>query len=160
MRARFELNSPGVALGLALGLVLGLASGLAGCKKVTGFQEVKKHTTRFVDLTKKRLEGHQRLVYPLDGPLVVPGDVTHPTLEGRWSFSDQEKPVDVFVVRAADYDPDVEPSPLHDIFFSSIQGAVAGVGTLRAKAMHKHPPPGSWLVVFYNGADPGALTTA
>ena len=143
-------------------MLLGL--GLAGCgnKDLGTFTDVHKYIDRFIDFNGKCpdtgcLDARERLEFRK----VIPGDVADPGFEGRWSFSDPEKPVDVYVIPADKYtNRTVPPDSLPGVFWSSIQGAIEGIGTLRAKEMHLNPRPGEWWIVFYNPATPGPLTTS
>jgi hypothetical protein len=126
--------------------------GLAGCGNTTGvFQEVVKHQEEVVDLTKASLLGHERLEFRKS----VPSDVASPTFEGRWNPIDQEHPVDVYLVKASDYHANVRPDSLEHVYWSSLLGALEGIGTLRTKEIHIHPKAGDWVLVFYNSADVG-----
>ena len=131
--------------------------GLAGCGNTTSkFEEVVKHQENVVDLTKASLLGHERLEFRKS----VPSDVASPTFEGRWNFTDQERPVDVYLVKASDYHANVPPDSLEHVYWSSLLGALEGIGTLRTREIHIHPRAGDWVLVFYNSADAGPLSKA
>lgn len=128
----------GVALLAALG-------GLA-CEDPQGFVEPTKHTDVVVDLFNFDMNGQQQEVYR--ATVLPEPDMIHPHFEGRWTFADNERPVDVYVIPAGHYDPQLLPADQDSIFWSSLTDAV--VGQQRQTEMHLHPEPGEWVILFYN----------
>ena len=131
-----------ILAGLAL---LGALAGLA-CENPQGFVEPSKHSEVIVDLYNYDMNGQQQEVY--HATVLPEPDMVHPHFEGRWTFADNERPVDVYVIPAAYYNPQLLPAAQDSIFWSSLTDAV--VGQQRATEMHLHPSPGEWVIVFYN----------
>jgi len=116
------------------------------CNDPQTFQDVQKHTVEFIMFRNVAMLGGDRQTFPQN----VPGDVTHPSFEGRWVVRDPEKPVDMYVFRASDYDPN---RPLADqAYFWSSTTMSNGLGQQRSQEVHVHPTPGDWLIVFSNPA--------
>ena len=126
-----------------------------GCKQPTHFEDVKKYREPIARFEKVAIQGHERREYRVH----VPADLLHPHFEGHWTFRDPEKPIDVFVFTAAQYDSCPEPSLTCGYFWSSITNATGGLGQLRASEMHIHPAPGDWVLVFYNSGSGFAART-
>jgi len=120
---------------------------LTGCEDPQSFVEPTKHIESIADLRNVTVPGQSQLVYRV---VVQPEpQMTHPHIEGRWTFADVEKPVDVYIFPAASY-VETQPPAAQDsiVYWSSLTNAV--VGQQRETSMHLHPAPGEWVVVFYN----------
>jgi hypothetical protein len=128
------------------GFALVAALAALGCENPQGFVEPTKHKEVIVDLFSYEMNGQQQEVYRTT---VLPEpDMVHPHFEGRWTFSDNERPIDVYVIPAAYYNPQLLPAAQDSIFWSSLTDAV--VGQQRQIEMHVHPNPGDWVIVLYN----------
>jgi hypothetical protein len=145
MQARLR-NLAGVCAFLA---ALGL-----GCEDPQHFSEPEKHTEQFVDFSNLVMSGRQSL--PADPAYVYhvtvgsATDMVHPHFEGHWTFADPEKPIDIYVMPASQYNSSQPPAGQEGIFWTSLTDAV--VGQQRATSMHLHPTPGDWVIIFYNPA--------
>ncbi len=119
----------------------------AGCNSTPeSVLEVAKHTQPVVDIRNVIINGQARVSFSF----AVPGDVGHPHFQGRWTVRDAEKPVQVFVFRAADY---------NDTLLPTVQTATwSWTLTSDKPEMHVHPTPGSWVIVYFNPAQGGATT--
>ncbi len=130
----------------AAGLVLAASLAAVSCDNPEGFVEPTLHRETVVDLYNFDMDGQQQAVFRVT---VLPEpDMVHPHLEGRWTFTDNEKPIDIYVIPAQYFDPNRVPADQDSIFWSSLQDAV--VGQQRQTSMHLHPRPGEWVIVFYN----------
>jgi len=139
-RARASLAVPLFAFALAAG----------GCEEKPGFMEPTKVRETIMDLRNQIVDGQRRLEFRVH----VPGGVTHPSFIGLWTFRDREKPLHVYVVRAAEYD--------------SAGGSASDLATLpnyfmlrpEVNTIHVHPTPGDWVIVLRNPAAFGPVTRA
>ena len=136
------------------GLVLLAALVALSCSDPQGFVEPQKYTEVVSDLFNFDMNGQQQEVYR--ATVLPEPEMVHPHFEGRWTFSDNEKPIDIYVIPAQYYDPARLPAAQDSVFWSSIQDAI--VGQQRATGMHIHPTPGEWVIVYYN-ALPFAATS-
>jgi hypothetical protein len=126
---------------------------LMGCQEPQSFEDVKKYSIPIVDQENIILTGEQRNEYRV----TVPGDVTHPSFEGRWTFRDPEKPIDIYVFPASRYTSGQPLAPEDSVvYWSSLSNAIGGLGQLRATEMHIHPRPGDWVIVYYNAQSAAA----
>lgn len=149
---------------------------LGGCNnEIMSFVDIKKLSEPIVDVVRATLDNTTESARRFEYRVVVrdtclwdagrttcdaswPLRMVHPSFEGRWTFSDPERPIDFYIINAVVWDDTTfhldsrSPSSLPDslVRWSSITGAVEGLGTLRAKEMHVHPAPGTWVVVLYN----------
>ena len=129
-----------------------------GCNTPESVLEVSKHNQPVVDIRNVILNGQARVTFPF----AVPGDVGHPHFEGRWTLRDKEKPVQVFVFRAQDYDDSLPPRAAGSCSPPDTTGCAiwSWTSTSDKPEMHVHPTPGNWVVVFFNPALPGPTTRA
>lgn len=147
---------------------LGLLAALAvwGCEDAQRFVEPKSHTDPIARLRGTVLPGQAKLVYRV---AVQPEPaMVHPHFQGRWTFRDPEKPIDVYVIpdgwrdsedRVHYYDDERLPAAQDSVLWSSVQSAIGGIGQLRQASMHVHPSPGGWVIVLYNSLPAGAVTS-
>jgi hypothetical protein len=144
---------------IVLAILLGALAALIGCGDESSSEVIappRRHVERFIDLENEELTGQGELVFYVT---VLPEpEIVHPHFEGRWTFSDIEKPIDFFVIPAASYVVGQPPASQRDIYWSSIQDAQ--VGQQRAPRMEIHPPPGDWVIVLYNALPFGPTTRA
>lgn len=141
---------------MVVGLVLGGGLALAGCEDPPTFSEPKRQIQVIIDLEDVELIGQAQIVYRVTVP--PPPEFVHPHFEGRWTFSDNEKPIDFYVIPAADYIEGQLPPAQTGVFWSSVQDAV--VGQQRATGMELHPAPGDWVIVLFNSLPFGPTTRA
>jgi hypothetical protein len=127
---------------------------MSGCEDPQGFVDPQQFSQRFIDLYNAELNGQSKLVYRV---AVLPEpEMVHPHIEGRWTFTDPEKPIDVYIIPAAYYDDSRPPAEQDSVFWASVTGAE--VDQQRATSVQVHPTPGDWVVVLYN-ALPFAATS-
>jgi hypothetical protein len=123
-------------------IVVALLAG--GCEEQS-FTEPTKIRETFMDIDDVLVDGQRRLEFRVD----VPAGVTHPSFEGLWTFRNPEKPLHLFVVRASEYDPLVDPNTLPNYFQIRRTDNFLNI----------HPTSGEqWVVVLHNPADFGPLT--
>lgn len=135
-------------------LVMALGVLSTQCGDPQKFEEVQRRIEPFVDFRNVTVLGQDRQVFEH----AVGSDVTHPHFEGRWTVRDPERPVDVYVFRAEDYNP-AQPPASQGYFWASTTSSI-GVGQSRSNELHLHPAPGNWLLVFFNpGLNPQASRT-
>jgi hypothetical protein len=127
-----------------------------GCEDPATFSEPERRSQIIVDLEDVELLGQQQLVFR--ATVLPEPEMVHPHFEGRWTFADNEKPIDFYVIPAADYIQGQLPPAQTGIFWSSVQNAV--VGQQRATGMHLHPAPGDWVIVLFNALPFGPTTRA
>jgi hypothetical protein len=140
----------------AAGLLLAVSLAAVSCEDPQGFVEPKLTRQPIVDLYNFDMEGQQQEVYRVT---VLPEpDMVHPHLEGKWTFADNERPIDIYVVPAASYDPNRLPGEQEVIRWSSLQDAI--VGQQRQTSMRIHPEPGEWVIILYNGLPFAATSRA
>jgi len=130
---------------LAIAL-LALGLGASGCEEQQGFMEPTKVRETFMDVDDQIVDGQRRLEFRVN----VPGDVTHASFEGLWTFRNPEKPLFVYVVRASEYDSAADPATLPNFFMLRPE----------VTTIHVHPTPGDWVVVLHNPAAFGPATRA
>ena len=128
----------GVVLLMALGVVS------TRCGDPQTFEEVQRRIEPFIDFRNATVLGQDRQAFAHR----VPADVGHPHFEGRWTVANPERPVDVYVFRAGDYDP-LQPLSAQHYFWASTTSGL-GVGQMRNNELHLHPTPGDWVLVFFN----------
>jgi len=128
----------------AAGLLLAASLAIVSCDDPQGFVEPELVRQSIVDLFNFDMDGQQQEIYRI----TVGGDMVHPHLEGKWTFTDPEKPIDIYVVPAASYDPNLLPGEQPVIRWSSLQDAI--VGQQRQTTMHIHPEVGEWVIILYN----------
>ena len=134
------------SLWTAAGLLLAACLGTTSCEEPQGFVEPQLQTQNVADLFNFEMDGQQQEIFRVT--VLAEPDMVHPHLEGRWTFTDNEKPIDIYVIPAQSYDPSLPPGEQDDIRWSSLQDAI--VGQQRQTSMHLHPEPGEWVLVFYN----------
>jgi len=127
---------------------------LAGsaCEESPVIGEREEVVNRFVDIRNVMVAGQGWLTFKVD----IPGDAIHPHIEGRWTVGNVERPVDVYVFRGSQYDPNLSPvAQPQPYFWTSTIAAGSGIGQNRTNEVHIHASSGQWVVVFYNpGANP------
>jgi len=140
----------------------GLAAGAGlGCEDPQHFSEPEKHSLSVVDFEDVVMNGRRlgsRLLPP-DPQFIYrfnvqpEPDMVHPHLIGRWTLTDPEKPIDVYVIPATNFVDSLPPTAYPDslVFWKSTTDATTG--QQRATSMQEHPFPGDWVVLFYNTAE-------
>lgn len=131
---------------LVAGGLLGVL-GISACGEDQGFMDPEKHRETFISFRNVAFVSQQKREFR-----ITVGDIVHPHFEGRWTLRDKEKPVDVYVIRAQDYDPNLLPPAQPRIFWDSVVESQGGLQQLQSTTMQVHPSPGEWVVVFYNPA--------
>ncbi len=125
-------------------VLLGLALGAIGCEDPQGFVETTKIRETFMDVSDQIVDGQRRLEFRVN----VPGGVTHPSFEGLWTFRNPERPLFLYIVRAAEYDSGADPTTLPNFFMMRSD----------ATSIHVHPTPGEWVIALVNPAAFGPAT--
>lgn len=143
-------------------VVAALAAGaIPACEDPQHFSEPQKSSIAVVDFEDLVMNGRRV------GPRYLPPEpqfvyrvnvrpepeMVHPHFIGRWTLTDPEKPIDVYVFPATVYNDTLPPPAYPDsvVFWKSTTDAV--IGEQRATSMHQHPYPGDWVIVFYNAAE-------
>jgi len=135
-------------------LLMALSALSTGCSDPQKFEDTQKRVEDFINIRNLIILGQDRQVFSK----AVPADAIHPHFEGRWTVLDAERPVDVYVLKAENYDP-AQPLPAQNYFWSSTTSGI-GVGQSRSNELHLHPTPGNWVLVFFNpGLSPQANRT-
>lgn len=139
-------------IGAAVLMVLALGS--SRCSDPQSFEDVQRRIEPFIDFRNVTVLGQDRQVFARD----VPGEAVHPHFEGRWTVRDPERPVDVYVFRAGEYNP-TQPLADQNYYWASTTNTL-GVGQARSNELHLHPSPGGWVLVFFNpGVNPQGART-
>jgi hypothetical protein len=128
--------------------LLAAALALAGCGEdtATTFARIENKTETIADFQRFQIQGLERLEYRAS----VPADVLHPEFLISWTNLARDIEVDVYVVREEDYLPDIPPSGLAPVFWTSVPQVGPLFGDRRPTLIHLHPEPGNWVIVFYN----------
>lgn len=132
----------------------------SGCSEdsASSFQEIEPRLDPVLVLDDFLMQGGQKR----EAFFTITSDMKHPELRANWTVLNREVFIDMYVVRAEDYDPNVPPPQQPRIFWSSVPEEGPLYGDRRGSAIILHPcaydnspvpacrPEGNWVVLFYN----------
>lgn len=124
--------------------------GLCACGDEQGFMDPEKRRETFISFRSVAFMSQEKREFRIT--VGAPPSVVHPHFEGRWTLRDKEKPVDVYIIRAEDYLPNVLPPAQPRVFWDSVVETQGGLQQLQSTNVQIHPTPGDWVIVFYNPA--------
>jgi hypothetical protein len=122
-----------------------VAAMLGGCDEPTTIAEPVEVTREIVDIRNVMLAGLDRLAYSIS----VPAEAVHPHFAGTWTVADVERPVNLYVFRAADYNPNLPPQD-QAYAWPHMPYPSSGIGRVRTNGIAFHPAVGDWVLVFHN----------
>jgi hypothetical protein len=146
---------------LVVAMLLGSSLLWSGCSENGGssFMEIAPRTDPVAEVNDRVMEGGQWLAFFFN----ISGDMGHPELRANWTVLNREVYIDMYLMQAADYDPNLPPDEQSNIFWTSVPQEGPLFGDRRGSAIVLHPcveydaspepvcrPEGSWVVLFYN----------